>query len=117
MKLRILSIFLIAITLTVLIAPQLACAVDAAACRIVRLGNRPGSGSGVMVQLVDTRAGLPSWPDGEEGKMRQFYLHPDLGNAGYATLLTAYTLGKTVWVRIADPASTGSLITIVYIND
>ena len=110
MKLRTVSILLVAMTLTVFIAPQFANAVDAAACSIVRLGNRPGTGSGVMVQLVDTRTGLPSWPDGQEGVMRQFYLHPDLGNAGYATLLTAYTLGKTVWVRIEDPGSTGSLM-------
>ena len=47
---------------------------------------------------------------------RQFYLSSTLGKEGLAVLLTAYSLGETVWVRIAGDGSTGSLITIIIMN-
>ena len=47
---------------------------------------------------------------------RQFYLSSELGNQGLAILLTAYSLGETVYVGIAGDASPGSLITIIIIN-
>jgi hypothetical protein len=43
-------------------------------------------------------------------------LSSELGNQGLAVLLTAYSLGETVWVRIAGDASSGSLITIIFMN-
>ncbi|MGV7224602.1 MAG: hypothetical protein ACQ9MH_24190 [Nitrospinales bacterium] len=51
----------------------------------------------------------------------QFFLHPDLGNQGLAILLTAFSMGSKVWVRIEDnpndPTSVaGSLISIVYVQ-
>jgi hypothetical protein len=122
MKPRKMSFFVITITISVLLAPQFVAALDVNACRIKRIGvmdsaTSPIANAPILVQLIDTRSGAPTWPNGVEGIERQFYLHPDLGNAGYATLLTAYTLGKTVWVRIADPGTGGSLILVVLIND
>jgi hypothetical protein len=43
-------------------------------------------------------------------------LSSDLGNQGQAIFLAAYSLGETVWVRIAGDASAGSLITIIFMN-
>ena len=47
---------------------------------------------------------------------RQFYLSSDLGNQGLAVLLTAYSLGETVRVKIARDGSPGSLILTIFIN-
>lgn len=47
---------------------------------------------------------------------RQFYLHPAIKNQGLATLLTAYSMNKTVWVQIAGNAESASLIETIYIN-
>ncbi len=48
---------------------------------------------------------------------RQFYLDNSILNQGLATLLTAYSMNKTVWVRIeSTTAAANSLITIIYIN-
>ena len=115
MKLKRLPIYamLIMVALSLAILPGIANAtVDVASAQIVRTGYHPGvGGSGFMVQLDDL-SGNPAWPG-----IRQFYLSTELGNQGYATLLTAYSLGKTVWVRIAGNAESGSLISIIYIND
>ena len=114
MKLKrvlILGVFLAA-TLNLIFLPVAAnAAVDVAQAKIVRVGINPGTGKGVLVRLVDESA-TPAWT-GE----RQFYLSETLGNQGLATILTAYSLGKTIWVRIAGDASAASLISIVYIND
>lgn len=89
-----------------------ALAVDIASAKITRVGVNPDSGpaSGYFVQL-DDQAATGAWVG-----TRAFYLSTELGDSGLATLLTAYSLGKTVWVRIlaVDP---GSIITILYMND
>jgi hypothetical protein len=88
--------------------------VDVALAKIERIGPDPRfadtASSGVMVQLTDTAA-TPAWAG-----VRQFYLSAALGNTGVATLLTAFSLGETVWVRIGGAAETGSLITIIFVN-
>ena len=88
--------------------------VDVAVAKIERIGPDPRCAnevsSGVMVQLTDTSAN-PAWPG-----VRQFYLSAALGNTGVATLLTAFSLGETVWVRIGGSAESGSLISIIFVN-
>jgi len=88
--------------------------VDVAVAKIERIGPDPrfanASSSGVMVQLSDT-SGDPAWAG-----VRQFYLSSALGNTGVATLLTAFSLGETVWVRIGGAAESGSLISIIFVN-
>ena len=89
-------------------------ATDVAVAKIERIGPDPRfislASSGVMVQLSDTSAN-PAWPG-----VRQFYLSAELGNTGVATLLTAFSLGENVWVRIAGNAESGSLIEIIFVN-
>ena len=88
--------------------------IDVALGKIERLGPDPRlistSSSGFMVQLTDTHPS-PKWSG-----IRQFYLSAALGNSGIATLLTAFSLGETVWVRIAGTGESGSLIEIIFVN-
>ena len=93
---------------SLIVLPGLASALDAPVCSIVKVGIDPRF-EGAMVQL-DEQA------DGNWTGIRQFYLSSALGNQGLAILLTAYSLGETVWVRIAGDASAGSLITIIFMN-
>jgi len=88
--------------------------VDVALAKIERIGPDPRfsstASSGFMVQLTDETAS-PLWSG-----IRQFYLAAALGNSGVATLLTAFSLGETVFVRIAGTGESGSLITIIFVN-
>ena len=105
-----LSIMAIFVTLTLLLIPINASAYeDVYVCAITLLGYKYSDGGTVVLKLDDQSDTV--WV-GE----RAFYLHPDLGKTGYATLLTAYSLGKTVRVRIEGTAEPGSLITHLYIN-
>jgi len=100
------AMFLVA---SLMIIPTAANAVDAANCAVKRVGADPRF-QGAMVQLDDLT-------DTQWTGVRQFYLSSTLGNQGLATLLTSYSLGKTIWVRIAGTAQPGSLIEIIFIND
>lgn len=94
-------------------APLTASAVDVANARIDRIGIfNPNATRGAMIQLTDL-SNSPAWSGS-----RQFFLAQDpLGKEGLATVLTAYSMGKNLWVRIAGDGSPLSLITVVYIND
>jgi len=87
--------------------------VDVAKAQIDRIGlYNPNATRGAYVQLTDL-SDSPAWTGS-----RQFFLsQTPLGKEGLATLLTAYSMGKTIWVRIAGDASALSLITVIYIND
>ncbi len=63
-------------------------------------------GLGYSVRLVDNSG---TYWTGE----RTFYLSSELGNAGLAIALTAYSNDKPVWVRLASGAS-NSLILIIH---
>jgi hypothetical protein len=89
--------------------PVAANALDVASCTIAKIGVDPRF-EGAPVQLVDT-SGV-NWTGN-----RQFYLSSSLGNQGLAVLLTAYSMGKTVWVRAAGDGSPGSLLTVIFVND
>lgn len=83
--------------------------IDVASAKIVRVGIDPRF-EGAMVQLIDEGAN-PQWTG-----IRQFYLSSTLGNGGLATMLTAFSLGENVFVRIAGTGASGSLITIIFVN-
>jgi len=100
---------LLVASLMIITAVPNAYAIDVNASSIYKIGYDPRF-EGAMVQLDDLSNKY--WTG-----IRQFYLSSTLGNQGLATLLTAYSLGKTVWVRIAGDGSSGSLISIIYIND
>ena len=91
-----------------LILPAMASALDVPICSITKIGFDPRF-EGPPVQLDDQSD--VNWTGS-----RQFYLSSTLGNQGLAVLLTAYSLGETVWVRIAGDGSPGSHITVIFIN-
>lgn len=88
-------------------------AADCSSAEIKRVGDNPATGaagaSSYMVQLDCASDAI--W----RGTLT-LYLSEELGDSGLATLLTAYSLGKTVWVRTlgVDP---GSIVTVIYLND
>lgn len=87
-------------------------AVDCSSASIKRVGTNPTYASGGSPYFVQLDCAIDTVWDG----VLTLYLSTDLGDSGLATLLTAYSLEKTVWVRTlgTDP---GSLISIIYIND
>jgi len=95
---------------TLITLPAVANALDVSNCSIVKIGVDPRF-EGPPIKLVDNGS-TPNWTSS-----RQFYLSSALGNQGLAVLLTAYSMDKTVWVRIAGDASAGSLITVIFVND
>jgi hypothetical protein len=88
-------------------------AADCASATIKRLGTNPVTGStGASPYMVQLDCSADTiWP----GTLT-LYLSEDLGDSGLATLLTAYSLGKTVWVRTLG-VTAGSIISVIYIND
>jgi hypothetical protein len=113
MKLKKMSISIVFImtAIAMSILPATVSAYDCAQCTITRLGMVPGAfgtEDGFMVQVDDA--------DDEWTGSRTFYLDDSLGKAGWATVLTGYSLGKTMWMRLVD-TTPGSLITSVHIND
>ena len=92
-----------------LFSPAAHAEVDVVSASIVRIGIDPRF-EGPMVQLTDDSA-TPLWTG-----VRQFYLSATLGNGGLATMLTAFSLGESVFVRIAGTGASGSLVTIIFVN-
>jgi hypothetical protein len=86
--------------------------VDVFVARIDRIGMYfPDQTRGAMVQLTDLSS-VPAWSGS-----RQFFLsQATFGNQGLATMLTAFSMGKTVFVRVAGAAEPLSLITVIYVN-
>ena len=102
-------VFAMFLVTSLMIIPTIANAiVDVPNCSIAKVGYDPRF-EGALVRLDDLT-------DTQWTGTRQFYLSSTLGNQGLATLLTAYSLGQTVWVRIAGTGAQGSLIEIILIN-
>jgi len=110
------AMLLVVLVGTVLIvSPSIVNAFDISAAQITRLGIYPNMTptSSTPVFLTDTAA----QPQFSAGTM--FYLHNSCGNEGLATLLTAFSMDKTIWVRIIGEGGApapGDYITILYVN-
>ncbi len=93
---------------------------DCSSAQVTMVGAAPGLGgagsSGVKVMLKNM-TGHTVGTDWANGTVRMFFLTTDLGDQGLATLLTAMSLNKNVWVRIAGNAEPASLISIVYLSN
>lgn len=83
---------------------------DITDAKIVMIGTYLSGGVSNIVVTVSDDSASPKFTGN-----RQYFLHPDLGKEGYATLLTAFSLGKNVYIRVEDLASL-SLITVIYCN-
>ena len=88
-------------------------AADCSSATIKRIGVNPVTGSaGASPYMVQLDCASDSIWSGT----LTLYLSTDLGESGFATLLTAYSLGKTVWARSLG-TTPGSIVTVLYIND
>ena len=111
------SILFLIFTISVLMISAPVFSADLDGCTITRIGAYPG-----LINADLNRSGYPvflshpSWPE----TSRMFYLSADLGDGGLATLLTAFSLEKPIWVRIGPSAEAsadpGSIITVIYVN-
>lgn len=93
---------------------------DCSSAKVTMVGAAPGYGgagsAGIKVMLKNM-TGHTVGTDWANGTLRMFFLTTDLGDQGLATLLTAMSLGKNVWVRIGGNAEPASLISIIYLSD
>lgn len=87
---------------------------DCASASVSTVGILPdlesASASKYIVKLTCQDAS-PAWSG-----QQQYVLSSDLGESGFATLLTAVSLQQTVYVRVAS-TSWRSLVTLLYLND
>lgn len=121
MKSSIIKLFIIPIAACLIIVGNFATssfAIDCGSATVTMIGVNPGAGgtgsSAIKVAFTnDTDQAVGDWQPGEG---RFFFLSERLGDQGLATLLTAYATDKPVWIRIADPGTTNSLITIIYLK-
>lgn len=85
--------------------------VDCSSAEVVLAGPVYIGSPRVAVMLKNTTSSpIGDWA---VNTSRMFYLHDAISNQGLATLLTAYSTQRKVWVRLSDSIS-ASLITIVY---
>ena len=101
MKLKKMSIFIVfimtALSLCILPAMAYAAEYDCRVCTITAAGIFPGvsfSTDGFYVQVEDAAG---AWTGS-----RTFYLDDSLGKAGWATVLTAFSLGKSLRMTVVD---------------
>ena len=106
------SIFLSAIVCALLIfsVSNSFADVEVKVARIDLVGSATLPSGRPPINLTDMSA-TPKWTGS-----RQFFISDTIGNSGLATALTALSLEKTVWVVIADPGTSGSLIKNIYVS-
>ena len=89
-------------------------AADCSIATIKRIGNNPTSSyaTGATPYTVQLDCSNDSVWAGD----LTLYLSAELGESGLAILLTAYSLGKTVYVRTLG-VTAGSILSIIYVNN
>ena len=110
-------IVVVAFAFSMLFGKVEALAVDCVSATVLMAGAAtPITGSSnIKVQLKNS-SGAPvgTWANNTD---RFFYLDQTIDKEGLATLLTAFAMGKKVWVRVpGTTAATNSLITVVFIK-
>jgi len=91
-------------------------AADCLAASVDKVGPLILNGKTGVVLTVINKSGITvgTWAPNTR---RQFYLHETILNQGLATVLTAYSMNRTIFLRTGDSiAADGSLVTIIYIN-
>ena len=91
-------------------------AADCNAASVEMIGPMVLGLDGSVVATLLNKSGITVGTSWAANTTRQFFLHPSILNQGLATLLTAYSLNKNVWVRLADTAESNSYITVIYIS-
>ena len=70
---------------------------------------------GTVVATLMNKSGATVGTDWAPNTTRQFFLHTAIVNQGMAALLTAYSMNKTVWVRLVGDAPRNGSITVLYL--
>lgn len=89
-------------------------AADCASASVSTIGILPSLKSATATEYIGNftcHDATPAWTGAQ-----QFVLSVDLGDSGYATLLTAASLKQTVYLRVVS-TSWRSLATLIYLND
>ena len=92
---------------------------DVKLAEVLMIGTNPGAGgegaSSIKIQLknISGKTVGIDWLDQDD---RFFFLTTEQGDTGMATLLTALSLDKPVWARLAGNAENNSLCQIIYLS-
>ena len=88
---------------------------DCSAALVTMVGPTPAATNNVAVFLQNkTAAPVGTW---QVNEVRMFQLYEPISNKGLAVVLTAFTMDKTVNVRVEDSnAIPGSLISYIYLK-
>lgn len=86
-------------------------AVDCDGMQIVSTGTTPYTASGLFVKVKNTIAN----GCGAVGSQHTYYLATNNTDATYATILTALSLGKTLFLQVAGTAN-GSLLNVTSVK-
>ena len=81
-------------------------AVECDQMQIVSTGTTPYAASGLFVKVKPTVAN----PCGAAGAVVQYFLDTTNTDATYATILTALSLGKTIFIQVSAPAANSLLL-------
>jgi len=110
---RIGMLFVLLVAVVIIISPSVVSAAQfyIPSAQITKMGVYPsGATMRIPVFLTNTAGGFTNM---------MFYLHETCGKEGLATLLTAFSMGKAVYVGIvgegAAPAA-GDYVNIIYVN-
>ncbi len=87
-------------------------AADCAEAEVLKVGSGAGMGGGTA---SDNVIGIKCLSDTTWGSYAQFYPNTAIGDQALATALTAYSLDKSVWIRVSSKVS-GSMLNNIYIN-
>jgi hypothetical protein len=81
-------------------------ATDCDAMKIVSTGTTPYTASGLFIKVAPTVANAC----GAVGVAKQFYLDTNNTDATYATILTALSLGKPLFIQVSAPTANSLLL-------
>lgn len=111
---KIIATFIGSLVIVALCVSSASAFIDCSEATIVQSGVYPdgeGSAPGRSPYIVRLDCNDDTKWEGDV----QFYLNSDLGDSGFATVLSAQALDKPLWVRVSN-RTPGSLVEIMYIN-
>jgi len=87
-------------------------AADCKNAQIMKVGSAAGVGGSAA---SDNVIGIKCLSDTTWGSYAQFYPNKAIADQALATALTAFSMGKNVWIRVASKTS-GSILNTIYVN-
>jgi len=87
-------------------------AADCTNAQILKVGSAAGVGG---ASASDNVIAVKCLSDTTWGSYAQFYPNKAIADQALATALTAFSMGKNVWIRVASKTS-GSMLNTIYVN-